>query len=221
MALADVAPARDEVDDVLDDLFGAPDDRGPGAVDAVLLIGGVGAVVGAQVASLPSVVTIVGVTAACLGAVLPARALVRRVTGAQRARRVTALIGDGVLLRSDARSVVALLDAQQTLLSAGGSLDEANRLHVADVAHAAVWEVATLLGGRPPSIAAEVAYVEARTAALLRLADVVSDPRVGDGDHDRRRALVEARREVDAIGGGSSVDDADGLARTLLGHDGS
>ena len=49
---------RDEVDELLDDMFGEPDERGPGVADAVLVVGGAGAVVGGLAASLPGVVVV-------------------------------------------------------------------------------------------------------------------------------------------------------------------
>src|SRR4029078_12719494 len=36
------ARQRDELDDLVDDLFGEPDERGPSAVDAVLVVAGLG-----------------------------------------------------------------------------------------------------------------------------------------------------------------------------------
>jgi hypothetical protein len=92
---------------------------------------------------------------------------------------------------------------------------------VHDVAHAALLEVASLLGGRPPGAQVEVDYVDARTHALENLAAIVADPRVGDGERDRRRALVEARREVEQLAGSSSLTEASDLSRDLLGTDDS
>lgn len=70
-----------------------------------------------------------------------------------------------------------------------------------------------------PGAAEEIDYVSARSRALESLVATVTDPRVGDGEADRRRALVDARREVEQLTGSSSLTDASDLARELLGID--
>jgi hypothetical protein len=92
---------------------------------------------------------------------------------------------------------------------------------VHDVAHGALLEVASLLGGRPPGAQVEVDYADARTHALEDLAATVADPRVGDGETDRKRALVEARHEVEQLTGCSSLTEASDLSRELLATDDS
>ncbi|MCX6522704.1 MAG: hypothetical protein NTZ21_18760 [Actinobacteria bacterium] len=124
-----------------------------------------------------------------------------------------------MLLRVDHSGIEQLLAAHERLLSVTAPLANAPRARVHDVAHAALLEVASLLGGRPPGAQVEVDYVAARTHALEDLAATVADPRVGDGESDRRRALVEARHEVEQLAGGSSLTDASDLSRELLGID--
>ena len=80
-------------------------------------------------------------------------------------------------------------------------------------------EVASLLACRSPVSDAEVGYVDERARALRSLADALTDPPVGDDDAERRRSLVEARREVERIDGASSVTDAERLRMELLGDD--
>jgi hypothetical protein len=217
--LGDLERGRDDIDELLDDVFGEPDDRGPGLVDAVLVVGGLGAIIGGQAASLPTAVTVGGAAALGLGAVLPLRSLWRRVGSARRSSRLQSLLGDGLLLRTDHPSVEQLLAAHQRLLSVTAQLASAPRARVHDVAHAALLEAASLLGGRLPGAQVEVDYVAARAHALEDLAATVADPRVGDGEPDRRRALVEARREVEQLAGSSSLTDAADLSRELLGAD--
>ncbi|HEX2782135.1 MAG TPA: hypothetical protein VHN36_01020 [Ilumatobacteraceae bacterium] len=217
--LGDLERGHDEIDELLDDVFGEPDDRGPGPVDAILVVGGVGAIIGGQVASLPTAVTVCGAAAVGLGAVLPLRSLWRRVGSARRSSRLQSLLGDGLLLRTDHLSIEQLLAAHQRLLSVTAPLATVPRARVHDVAHAALLEVASLLGGRPPAAQVEVDYVAARAHALDDLAATVADPRVGDGETDRRRALVEARHEVEQLAGSSSLTDASDLSRELLGTD--
>jgi hypothetical protein len=219
--LEDLDRGRNEIDEVLDDVFGESDDRGPGAVDAVLVVGGLGAIVGGQAASLPAVVTVGGVAAVALGAVLPLRSLWRRAGAARRSRRLQSLLGDGVLLRIDHSSIEQLLAAHHRLLTLAASLATAPRSRVQTVAHSALLEVASLLAGRQPVAEGELDYIAARSHALEDLCSTVADPRVGDGERDRRRAIVEARHEIEELAGSSSVIDASDLSRELLGTDDS
>jgi hypothetical protein len=217
--LRELERGRDELDELIDDVFGEADDRGPGPVDAVLIVGGLGAIIGGQAASLPTAVTVCGATALGLGAVLPLRSLWRRVGSARRSSRLQSLLGDGLLLRTDHPALERLVAAHERLLNAATPLAAAPLARVSDVAHAELLEVASLLGGRPPGAQVEVDYVAARTRALANLAATVADPRVGDGESEQRRALVEARHEVEQLSGSSSLTDASDLARALLGTD--
>jgi len=219
LALVDFERRRDDIDDVLDDMFGAPDDRGPGAVDAVLLIGGVGAVIAGVVASLPSIVIVGGAAAAALGAVLPLRSVLRHAAMRRRRSRLSDRVGHGSLLRTDHPATAELVVAHARLWAASGALAPAPRDRVQSVAADAAHEVASLLAGRAPVTPHEVAYVQARVDALTALVETLADPRVGDGEAERRRALVEARQEVEQIDGGSSLTEAATLTRDLLGGD--
>jgi hypothetical protein len=209
---------RDELDDALDDVFGEPDGAGAGPFDAVLLLGGAAAIIAGLTALVPAWVIVVGIIAFALGSVLPLRTFWRRRAGARRAARQQRAIGDGVVVRIDHPAVVDLLAAHQRCLDAAAGLAAWRRVQVDAVAHAALLEAATLLDGHPPLTPAEVDYVEARVAALRRLADAVTDPAVGDGDPDglARQARADARVEVERAAG-SAVDDADALVRALRG----
>jgi hypothetical protein len=210
----------DEIDAVLDDLLGERDDKGPGPADAVLLIGGSGAVVAALVFDLAPAVVVLGVIAVALGAVLPLRfawGARQRVAAGRRQQR---LLGDGVVLRVDHRAAAELMQAYRSLTAAAASLAAEPRAQVDQLAFDAVREVATLLDGRCPTLEAEVAYVEARTVALRQIAATMANPLVGDGDAHRRGAVLDARREIEEVAGTSSLDDARRLRIDLLGgHD--
>jgi hypothetical protein len=211
---------RDDIDELLDEVFGEPDGRGPGATDAVLVAGGLGAIVAGQVASLSSLVTLVGVAAVGLGAVLPVQALWRRGAAARRFHRLQSMLGDGMLLRTDHSAIEQFLAVHGRLLVAAEPLAPAPKRQVCNVAHGALLEVASLLGGRALIAQEELSYVVARRQALADLTATLSDPRVGDGDKDGRRAMVEARHEVEQLTGRSSLTEASDLARKLLGqHD--
>jgi hypothetical protein len=213
-------PDRDAVDELLDDGFGEPDERAPGLADAALIVGGAALVVNAQLASWPVVTTVAGAGALLLGLVLPIRSLWRRLEGGRRDRRSQALLGEGTLLRTDSAPVRDLVAAHGRLEAEADPLSPSVRAEVAFVAHGALSEVASLLEGRSPTTPMEIDYIDARTEALNDLAATLADPHVGDGDASRRRALVEARREVEEIAGTSSVSAASELARRLRGSEG-
>lgn len=211
--LDDANRGRDDVDDVLDDLFGEPDQRGPGIADAVLVAGGAGLAAAGQLASLPTVITVIGIAAAALGLVLPARSAWRRAGVSRRTRRLAAVVGNGMLLRTDdelLQQLVAAHDRIEQRVQTGRDTERAR-----SVAHAAAYEVASLLEGRLPATAAEREYVAARTVALENVAALLADPNLPPDDHGSRQAMVEARREVEAITGDSSVTDAADLLREL------
>jgi hypothetical protein len=210
--LADAQPGRDEVDEALDDVFGAPDDGGAGPLDIGLLFGGAGAVIVGLTSLVPGWVLVAGIVAFCLGAVLPLRSLWRRGVAARRRTRLQALIGDGTLLRTDHPSVVALVAAHDRCVAAATGVVPWRRVQIEAVAHAAVAEVATLLAGRAPAVPGEVRYIEARSDALSGLADALADPVAGD-DEDRRQAVLDARAEVELAD--NAVRNADALTRAL------
>lgn len=84
VALRDLDRGRDDLDELIDEVFVESDDRGPGPVDAVLVVGGAGAIIAGRAASLPTVVTVCGAVAVALGAVLPVRSLWRSGGPARR-----------------------------------------------------------------------------------------------------------------------------------------
>ena len=83
--LDDLDRHPDEVDHLLDEVFGKPDDRGPGTVDALLVAGGLAAVLIAALSDVPSAVGFIGAVAVGIGAVLPLRWLWRRLRGRRQA----------------------------------------------------------------------------------------------------------------------------------------
>lgn len=211
--LTDVDPGRDDVDDALDELFGAPDDRGPGVADAVLVIGGAGAVVAGQLAELPTAVTVVGALAAALGVILPARSIWRGMSSRRRSRRIGSIVRDGVLMRTDHEQLARIVAGHDRLTALAGDGERADR--VRSVAHVAAYEVAVLLEARVPVTAAEREYVAARVAGLEAVAVALTDPALRPADEAERRARVEARHEVEAISGASALTEAADLLRDL------
>jgi hypothetical protein len=210
---------RTDIDEALDELFGEPDDRGPGTADAALLLGGVAATVVGFAAGWP-IAVVVGVCAAALGSVLPLRTLWRRVSAGRHASVVRRAIGDGALLRVGDPTLDRLIDAHRAV-GAIDVLDPGDRARADAVAHAALREVATLLDGRVPTSAAELEYVVSRSQALEDLARALRDAPRRDSETERSAALLAARREVEGLTGASSVADANEFAADLSGRDGS
>jgi hypothetical protein len=215
VSLAALDHDRDEIDDALDDVFGAPDDGGAGALDAALLLVGAAAIIAGLASLAPTWVLVAGAAAFALGAILPLRSFWRRAATTRRAARLRTVVGDGVLLRTDHPAVGALVAAHERSTAAAVGVAAWRRVQVDAVAHAAVLEVATLLRGRSVVVTAEEAYVRARTQALDALTTALAEPVAADGDD--RRVLAEARAEVEQLAGGSAVLDAEALARELRG----
>lgn len=208
VAVAPESP-RDDIDVALDEVFGAPDDRGPGVADAVLVAGGGGVVVAGSVASWPLAVVVAGGAAIGLGLILPVRSAWRRAAARRRDIARVARRTHGAVLRIGHDVVADLVAQHDRVREAAAGLPADERLRVESVAHAAVREVAALLGERAPSGAAELEYVSARAAALRDLARAaVAAP---EAVHTTK---VVARREVEQIGG-SSLDDAAALVHEL------
>ncbi|MEO6126274.1 MAG: hypothetical protein ABIR32_21450 [Ilumatobacteraceae bacterium] len=193
---------RDDVDGLFDDLLGEDTTDGPGVADLLLFTAGVVAVVWGTWISTTSVV-VVGAIVGLLGVVLPLRSLGRRM----RARRSTA-----ALAFARTTSGLLVLDAGPTARLAmgyGRLLDSTTPSNTGarEAALAALREVASLLDGRPPNGLAEVEYIDARSAALERLADAMASR----APVDETRAVIEARNELDAISGSGSLAQIDAV----------
>jgi hypothetical protein len=184
----------DDLDDLIDELL--PDTaEGPGPTDAALVAGG-GALVGwAALGSPPVAVAVVGVAAIGLGCILPVRAGWRALTGRRRA----AVLGRGVPLLVDDPTVARLVAAYEALDDVPATSDSARA-----AAHGAMLEVASLLDGRAPESERERNYVDVRAAAVQELVRALQElePADGyDGTPVPRDLVVEAREELDALGG--------------------
>lgn len=200
------ARTPDEVDELLDDLFGPADDGGPGVADAVLATGGGAAVVAGLVLSAP-VVLGVGVGAVLLGSVLPARSLWRQAQQRRLAAQRDDVLGSGTPMRVSPGPVRDLVDAHDALFALVETAPQVVGAEERAAAHAAAADVAIVLGGASPIGSEEVAFVRERadalTAVVARLSAVA---RGAPDDAEVRRARLAARQEVDRIGGVSSAD---------------
>lgn len=199
------ARTPDEVDELLDEVFGPADDGGPGVADAVLATGGGAAVVAGVLVSSTGLLG-VGIGAVVLGSVLPARSLWRQARGRRLAARRAEVLGEGTVLRVSPGPVADLVAAHEALFTLVASRPDAVGADERAAAHAAAADVAIVLGGGAPTGADEVAFVAERAAALTALVDGISTAAPRHDDAEARRARLEARHEVDRIEGTSSVD---------------
>jgi hypothetical protein len=204
------ARTPDEVDELLDDLLGPADDGGPGVADAVLATGGGAAVVTGLVLSAPVVLGL-GVGAVVLGSILPARALWRRTQQQRLAARRDEALGTGTPLRVSPGPVADLVRAHDALFALVAVDPDAVGAEERAAAHAALADVAGVLGGGVPVTPEEARFVAERAEALGTLvARIEAEREAGRGgdadDGDARRARLAARHEVDRIEGSSSAD---------------
>lgn len=230
--LRDLVPegpaTRDELDQLIDDVFGpTPDDR-PGVFDVLLLVAGVLLFAWGLATGASSIVFIAAGAAVILGLVLPARSLLRTVRRKSTDRRWRRALGAGRPLDVTHPATAALVDAYDAFLEAarlpGTELDE----QAIEPAHLALVEVATLLGGAPPAAPAQVEYVEKRTRAIRSITDQLdrahqawADSHGAAGERALRRrqvyatAITEAREEFEAADRYNSLDRLGRLGREL------
>jgi len=195
---------RDELDELIDDLF--PDtDEGPGAFDAALVAVGL-VLLGWRLAGGPPLALAGGLVALGLGCVLPVRWLAQRL----RRRRRNATARAGVPLNVGHETTARLAGAYDDLGAAA-----AGEAEVA-AAHGALLEVATLLRGRVPSSDRERTYVTERAAAIENLAAAVRERRSaansGDPDGPDPALVLDARAGLDALTGPDALARLDELA---------
>lgn len=195
---------RDDVEGLLDELLGEDTTDGPGITDVLLFVAGLATVVWGLSAS-NSLLVGVGVIAAILGVILPLRSLGRRVRARRTRDSIERARSSAGVLAIDAPENSRLAAQYERVLAATEPADGAARL----AALTALQEVASLLGGRHPSGAAEAEYVRSRADALSRLADFL-DARPPERD---AHAMIEARNELDLIAGTGSLTQIDEVVR--------
>lgn len=201
---------RDGLDDLIDELL--PDtDEGPGPLDAALVAGGAVVVGWSVVGSPPVAATVAGVAALGLGCILPVRSGWRWLAG----RRRRAVAGRGLPLRTD-DPALARLAAAYAALDGLPATTEAARA----AAHGAVLEVASLLDGRTPASDGEDRYVAARVTAVQELVEALrtlgAGPAPGaDAPAVAPDLVVEAREELDALGGVSALSRLDDVTAEI------
>jgi hypothetical protein len=183
---------KDELDVLVDDVFGPSTDERPGAFDLILT--GVGAVVlvWALLTGADTWLIVVAISAVVLGMALPARSLVRRYRGVRAARRLRSAERRGYLLDVTSGSTAELLRAHEALVEAAAFPGSVYSGRALDAAYLALVEVATLLDGTSPAGPAQDAYVAKRTDAIVALTEQLADA------HDRWRADQVAGEAAEA-----------------------
>jgi hypothetical protein len=223
------AGPRDDLDVLVDEVFGPSTDERPGPFDLVLMVGGAGLLGWAILAGAAAWVAVVAGVAIVLGMALPARSLVRRYRGAAASRRRRSAERRGYLLDVTSTSTAELLRAYEALVEAAALPGSVYSGRALDAGHLALVEVATLLGGAPPDGPAQDAYVGKRTAAISELTGrlVAAHERwreeqlAGEAAEAERRqrwvaAVTQARDELQAEDRYGSLAQLERLTTRLL-----
>ena len=182
---------RDDLDELIDDLFPDVDER-PGWLDGALVALGAGLLAWGWFGTAPTIVTVLGVLVLSLGCVLPMRAAWRR-TRRRGSRAAGKAWPRGASCSTSRRPRSPRWCAPTRTCSAplarSGSDDSA-----IPAAHVALLEVATLLKGRAPASERELDYVGKRAAAVANLAGALRDqaplPSAGAGTTRTPRTLT-------------------------------
>src|SRR5262245_20412121 len=109
---------RDDLDEVLDELFGEPTREGPGPFDAALVVGGVLLGATAWLGWLPRGLGVLGACAAGLGLILPARSLWQRLARRRAGRRLRGTLEQGLPLGLGHGEVRRLTAAYERIVAA-------------------------------------------------------------------------------------------------------
>jgi len=185
---------KDELDALVDDVFGPSTDERPGPFDLLLVGAGAVLLAWAVLTGAAAWVVVVAVAAMVLGLALPARSLVRRYRGVAASRQLQAAQRRGYVLDATAASTAELLRAHETLGEVAALPGSVYSGRALDAAHLAVVEVATLLAGAPPDGPTQDGYVAKRTAAIAALTRQLAAARVRWLDDQAAGAAAEAER---------------------------
>jgi hypothetical protein len=196
---------RDDLDELIDDLFPAVEERS-GWFDAALLAVGVGLLAWSVLGTAPVIVTVLGVLALTLGCVLPIRGAWRRAQQHRERRRHEDLLEQGDLLDVSSPATASLVRAYGRLLDAAPRSGAELGDPAVSAAHAALLEVSSLLQGRAPVSERELGYVDQRAAAVADLVGALGEvptSTAGRSPDDAATvhpdALLDAREELDRI----------------------
>lgn len=178
---------RDELDDLIDGLFGPTTDEKPGRFDAGLVVVGLGLAAWAVGLGGPSVALWIGIAAIVLGVALPVRALVHRFDSSPSGA-LRRLLGGDLPLDTSHPATMALVGAYARLMQVSCLQGTGNPKQAVLAGHAGVAEAARRLDGRPPETPAQVSFVSTQTAALEGLTRQML--------HSRERSLALAASQA-------------------------
>jgi hypothetical protein len=216
---------RDEIDEVIDELFGPDPGGSPGKMDALLVLGGCALLLWSLLGLHSTGVTVFAAVLIFLGSVLPIRGVWRKANTWHVARRRQAVSSRGIVLNAAHPLTRDLVSAYEQLLEVADQRSAPFKSDAVSAAHLALTESAALIGDAGPTTASEVEYVERRVAAVRELARemqrhnrLVEEGCIDGLDEERslqRTARALAGKELDAAGL-SSLRELDDLKRVLL-----
>jgi hypothetical protein len=208
---------RDDLDELIDDLFPEVEER-PGWFDAALVVVGAGLLAWAWIGTVPAIVPVLGAVALGLGCILPARAAWRRARQRQEHRRREGLLEKGVPIDVSAPGAARLVGAYEDLIGLANRSGPELGTPAISAAHGALLEVASLLKGRAPTSERELGYIDRRAAAVAELVGALrelplsrSEPSGDDLSGVHPDALIEARDELDKVAPFNSVSQLEEL----------
>lgn len=208
---------RDDLDELIDDLFPNVEERA-GLFDAALVVVGAGLLAWGWIGTVPTIVTVLGVVVLTIGCILPIRTAWRRARERHLHRRREGLLEKGVPIEVLSPGSARLVGAYEDLLAFANRSGPKLGDPAIAAAHCALLEVASLLKGRAPVSEGEVGYIDKRAAAVAELVRVLQElpPARSELSGDDLSALpadalVEAREELDQIAPFSSVSRLDEL----------
>jgi hypothetical protein len=204
---------RDELDDFIDELFGATTDEKPGLFDAGLIIVGLVLAAWAVILGGPSIALWFGIASFVLGLALPVRAALRRYGWSRSGGLRRRIIDGGLLLDASHPATVALIDAYAHLIQMSCLQGTGDPKRAVAAGHSAVVEVATDLDGQAPGSPAKIRFVAMRQEAIEALTRQMMR------SHERWAARTAtpssaAPRTGSAAGTASSWESLDALNRT-------
>jgi hypothetical protein len=222
------AGSRDDLDELVDDLFGPITDERPGLFDAALLLVGAGLLAWAILTGASGLPLFGAIAAMILGLALPARSLVlayRRRAAALRQRSVTR---HGFVLDVSHPVTAALVAGYSQLLGASRLPGSAYSGRAIEAGHLALVEVASLLAGLPPAEGPQVNYVDKRLHAINALTrqlegahrswlsgQAAEEARNARRARLRETAITQAREELQAADHFGSLDQLGRLTARL------
>ena len=205
---------RDELDDLIYDLFGETTDEKPGRFDAGLVIAGLLLSGWAFLLGGPAPALWFGIAAIVLGLALPVRGALRAFDWSRAGGLRRRIIDRGLLLDASHPATVALIDTYAHLIQMSCLQGTGDPKRAVTAGHMAIVESARHLEGEPPGTPARVRFVSMRTDAIEALSRQMLR------SHDRWAAKAAVRPP--AVGApdparapaGSEWESLNALART-------